>query len=356
MPSSKLASEPKLNSRLSLCRRITIAASRRSCQNASLGAPSEKFVVQRTGRLEFDAALDELAEHQKWVVESWGLPTKSHPIRLGQISGATAALLAAYDAPEKSVAETTVIDRVRCDGGVPSGKTRSPPRELVPVLSRRVTQLVAADLAYVRPFRVRRSLLPAVIIGVAVIGVAVATFGVRQPREQSFELASSPSHLTNGLSEGEPRLIAHESRGTSGEPIPLELTLRGTAHGGVVIIAGLVPGMTLSSGRALGTDAWQVPAMDLAGTWIGPPENFVGAVQLMAELQLPDATIVHRETIKIEWVVASPSGPLQGSSRGDAEQVTIMREPTSAKWQAIRHCWSIGQLVGSSATGTASCP
>ena len=239
---------------------------------------------------------------------------------------------------------------------MPSGKTRSPPRELVPVLSRRVTQLVAADLAYVRPFRVRRSLLPAVIIGVAVIGVAVATFGVRQPREQSFELASSPSHLTNGLSEGEPRLITHESRGTSGEPVPLGLRLRGTAHGGVVIIAGLVPGMTLSSGRALGADAWQVPAIDLAGTWIGPPANFVGAVQLMAELHLPDATIVHRQAINIEWVAASPSGPLQSSSRADSEQVTIKREPSSAKWQAIRYCWSIGQLVGSSPTNSASCP
>src|SRR5215211_3188802 len=355
MPSSKLASEPKLNSRLSLCRRITIAASRRSCQNASLGAPSEKFVVQGTGRLEFDAALDELAEYQKWVLESWGLLTDSHPIPLGQISGATAALLAEYDAPEKSVAETTVIDRVRCDGGVPLWKTRSPPRELVPVLSRRVSQLVAANLAYVRPFRLRRSLLPAVIIGVAVIGVAVATFGVRQLPEQSFELASS-SHLTKGLSEVEPRLSAHESRGTSGEPVPLGLRLRGTAHGGVVIIAGLVPGMTLSSGRALGADAWQVPAIDLAGTWIGPPANFVGAVQLMAELHLPDATIVHRQAINIEWVAASPSGPLQSSSRADSEQVTIKREPSSAKWQAIRYCWSIGQLVESSPTNSASCP
>src|SRR5215218_5520868 len=108
MPSSKSASEPKpkLSVRLPLCRRITIAVSRRSCQNSSLGAISEKFVVQGSARVEFGAASDEIAEHQKWAVESWRLPTKSHPIRLGQISETAAALLGAYDGPEKAIGTT----------------------------------------------------------------------------------------------------------------------------------------------------------------------------------------------------------------------------------------------------------
>src|SRR5215216_257153 len=188
MPSSKSASEPKpeLLVQLPLRRRITIAASRRSCQNSSLGDPSERSIVQGNATVEFGAASDEIAEHQKWVVESWGMPTKADLVRLGQISGAAAALLAAYDAPEKSLVGTTLIDGVQCDGSLPLWKTRSPPRELAPVFSLRASQLVAPDLAYVRPFRLRRSLLPAVIIGVAAIGVAVATFGVRQLPEQSL--------------------------------------------------------------------------------------------------------------------------------------------------------------------------
>src|SRR4029079_2844303 len=57
-----------------------------------------------------------------------------------------------------------------------------------------------------------------------------------------------------------PRLIVQSSRVSSGEPAPLGVALRGRAEGAVVIIKGLVPGMELSAGNAVGTDAWQLPA------------------------------------------------------------------------------------------------
>ena len=52
---------------------------------------------------------------------------------------------------------------------------------------------------------------------------------------------------------------------------------------------------------------WQVPAMDLANTWVGPPLNFVGTVDLVAELHLDGATITHRQPIRIEWIATSPA-------------------------------------------------
>jgi BA14K-like protein len=68
-----------------------------------------------------------------------------------------------------------------------------------------------------------------------------------------------------------------------------------------------MPGMTLSTGNALGANVWQVPATDLANTWIGPPMDFVGIVDLIAELQHADATVIRRQPIRIEWIATSPA-------------------------------------------------
>jgi hypothetical protein len=101
-----------------------------------------------------------------------------------------------------------------------------------------------------------------------------------------------------------PRLIFQGSRATRGEPVPFGVALRGPADDAVVTIAGLAPGMTLSMGYQFGADTWQVPAADLAKTWIRPPTDFVGAVDLIAEVHVGE-TIVHRGPIQFEWAAAT---------------------------------------------------
>src|SRR5262245_16867765 len=87
-----------------------------------------------------------------------------------------------------------------------------------------------------------------------------------------------------------PRLLGWASPLTSGEPAPLGLTLRGQTDDAVVVIMGLVPGMTLSVGSKIAVDTWQIPATALRNVWIVPPTNFVGVVDLVAELHLADRT------------------------------------------------------------------
>jgi hypothetical protein len=82
------------------------------------------------------------------------------------------------------------------------------------------------------------------------------------------------------------------------------VALRGRAEGAVLIIKGLVPGMELSAGHAVGTDAWQLPAIDLGDAWIAPPEGFVGSTHLVAELRLSDEKMADQQMIQIDWVSA----------------------------------------------------
>jgi hypothetical protein len=114
--------------------------------------------------------------------------------------------------------------------------------------------------------------------------------------------------LTMRSEQAIPRLIVQSSRGHSGEPIPLGLTIHGPAEGAVIIITGLSPGMELTNGIEVDVDRWEVAATDVRYAWIEPPDGFVGSAALTAELRLTDDSIAHRQAIHLEWVPSSPPG------------------------------------------------
>jgi type IV secretory pathway VirB10-like protein len=127
------------------------------------------------------------------------------------------------------------------------------------------------------------------------------------------------------------RLVVHSSHAVSGEPAPLGLELQGEAEGAIVIIAGLAPGMEVSMGTAVGADAWEVPVSDLGAAWIGPPEAFVGSVDLVAELRLPDEKIADRQVMHFEWTPPiSPSPAPNQLARDESAQPQLDREELPA--------------------------
>jgi len=68
-----------------------------------------------------------------------------------------------------------------------------------------------------------------------------------------------------------------------------------------------VPGMTLSTGGAVGTDGWQVPVTELGNTWLVPPKDFVGPADLVAELRMSDDAIARHRRIQLEWTGPEPA-------------------------------------------------
>jgi hypothetical protein len=144
-------------------------------------------------------------------------------------------------------------------------------------------------------------MLAAAVVALVAIGqLPLPNFWSRQ--SNSVDAGSAPSAPVKRSEALIPRLNVQASRGTTGEPAPLGVTLQGRADGGVVVVSGLVAGMTLSTGSPVGANAWQVPVSDLGNTWILPPKDFVGVVELVAELHLADTTIAHRRPIRLEWV------------------------------------------------------
>ena len=101
-----------------------------------------------------------------------------------------------------------------------------------------------------------------------------------------------------------PHLIVQSSRVMAGEPAPLGVAVEGRAEDAVVIIKGLMSGMELSTGSAVGGDAWQLPATDLHSAWIAPPGGFVGSATVVVELRSSHDRLIDRQVIQLEWTTA----------------------------------------------------
>ena len=263
---------------------------------------------------------------------SVGSTTDARAVWLGQVSEAASALAAAQ---------------------VPEQRSGSPrPSKISVGSSITVTpsRVVLLDPDVPPPSRLRgRSRLTVVcglvgvILAVAIAAViAIGQFSLAEIWRQlaidrTIELASSSARPAPARAEPAiPRLIVQSSRAMSGEPVPLGLALQGPAEGAVVIITGLVPGMELSTGGAVGADAWRVPATDLSDAWISPPESFVGSTDLVAELRWPDNKIADRQTIHVEWV--PPVSPAPPQRQLDREEITAAPpiSPSSAQRQLDR--------------------
>jgi hypothetical protein len=124
-----------------------------------------------------------------------------------------------------------------------------------------------------------------------------------------------------------PHLIVPSSRVLAGEPSPLGVAVEGRAEDAVVIIKGLMSGMELSRGSAVGDDAWQLPATDLHSAWIAPPGGFAGSATVVVELRSSHDRLIDRQVIPLEWTTASSTMPAQRElNRDETAQVQPDRQ------------------------------
>jgi hypothetical protein len=149
--------------------------------------------------------------------------------------------------------------------------------------------------------KARRKYIRFLLVLCAFIAVPLALFG-RSPL--ALFGRSDQSAIEKKVETA--KLTVMRSVGPAGAPISTGLSLQGDAPDAIVIISGLVPGMELSAGTAIGEDTWQVPAADLRYTSIAPPPAFVGSAGLVAELRLPNGHVVDRQAIRVEWIRSAP--------------------------------------------------
>ena len=98
-----------------------------------------------------------------------------------------------------------------------------------------------------------------------------------------------------------PHLVVDPRPPGKSEDMPLGISVVGPTEGAVLELTGLPSGWKLSSGRPFGADGWRLPVADLTDAVIWPPQDFVGSIDLAAELRLADDTLVDRQAVRREW-------------------------------------------------------
>jgi hypothetical protein len=86
--------------------------------------------------------------------------------------------------------------------------------------------------------------------------------------------------------------------------------------------------MELSNGERIGANAWRLTSTDLGDVWVGPPDGFVGSIDIIAELRSPNDKVVGRQTVHLEWL---PPTSLDLQWQPDREEIMPQQRKPKAR-------------------------
>lgn len=116
------------------------------------------------------------------------------------------------------------------------------------------------------------------------------------------------------------RLTLVESRRVlPNEPAPLGVTLTAPVAQGAVILRNVASGARVAMGTALGGGSWRIAVSDLSQAAVGPPADFVGAMDISVELLLADDAVADRSAMRIEWAPAGSASQAQPQAQAPGQ-------------------------------------
>jgi hypothetical protein len=98
-----------------------------------------------------------------------------------------------------------------------------------------------------------------------------------------------------------PTLIVRNNSGYINEPLELGVSVDAPAPGMTVMIKWIPAGVRLTAGRPVSANEWRVPAQDISHTAIIPPTDFVGEMNLSADLYTADGTTLVTTFVRLTW-------------------------------------------------------
>src|SRR6267142_693341 len=101
-----------------------------------------------------------------------------------------------------------------------------------------------------------------------------------------------------------PTLIVHDNNGYINEPLELGVSVDAPAPGMTVMIKWMPAGARLTAGRRASENEWRVPAQIISDAAIIPPTDFVGDLNLAAELRGTDGATLVTTFVRLTWTSA----------------------------------------------------
>jgi len=167
---------------------------------------------------------------------------------------------------------------------------------------------------------IRFSIAVAIAAGIATLLVMAIPSTQRPATQENLSLAaawqtvkssvvSSPPQQAPQPVRRTPTLAAQDGSGFANDSVPLGIHVGAPPLDGYVLIAGLSPGAQLTSGRRVGTGDWRVPAAEISGVSVIPPDGFAGQMLLTAELRDGTGITLASSATRLIWRPAPVAAP-----------------------------------------------
>jgi len=101
-----------------------------------------------------------------------------------------------------------------------------------------------------------------------------------------------------------PALTVHDNSGYINEPLELGVSVDAPAPGMTVTIKWMPAGARLTAGRRASANEWRVPAQIISDAAIIPPTDYVGELNLAAELRGTDGATLVTAFVRLTWTSA----------------------------------------------------
>jgi hypothetical protein len=160
---------------------------------------------------------------------------------------------------------------------------------------------------------IRFSIAVAIAAGIATLLVMAIPSSQRPATQENLSLAaawqtvkssvvsSPPQQQPPQPARRTPTLAAQDGSGFANDSIPLGIHVGAPPLDGYVLIAGLSPGAQLTSGRRVGTSDWRVPAAEISGVSVIPPDGFAGQMLVTAELRDGTGITLASSATRLIW-------------------------------------------------------
>jgi hypothetical protein len=174
-------------------------------------------------------------------------------------------------------------------------------------------------------------------VAIAVAGaafIAMAFVVAFPPSQDPAEESASPalawlksSPVPASPRKPAPTLMVSNKSGITNEPLELGVSVDPPTPGVTVVIKGMPTGAMLTAGRQIRPGEWRVPAEEISNAAIVPPTDFVGQLNLSAELHIANEPLV-TAFVRPTWTpVPPPNTPPAAPSTATEPAAPVAQQP-----------------------------
>ena len=120
---------------------------------------------------------------------------------------------------------------------------------------------------------------------------------------QSVKSSVTPAPQPPAPQKRTATLAVQDGSGFANDPLPLGIHVGAPPPGAFLSINGLTAGARLTSGKRVGSE-WRVPATEISGVSVIPPEGFTGQMLVTAELRDGDGVALTGTSTRLTWAAA----------------------------------------------------